>query len=209
MTFQGLGEAGTLLVPSNGTSVYTTKSFAGFVALGSSGNAVSGTLRLLDHPIDDLNNEFPSAKDASVSRELSLTAGSGGAWSSSGAVLTPRTISVQPLASIPRLWRFRNLYRFAGAFLDYEIQIDLTSAGDLTGFDTNDCQFTGQLTQTQTESTYAVRISAWNCGATMFYIENGDYFGRAYATPAPDQRLIVVAVNEPRRIGLSLYLAPR
>lgn len=204
-----LDQSGVLLIGESGPAVYSSREYVGFVTIQKSANTATGALQLLDHPIDDLNNEFPSAKDAGLSKQLSLSSGSSGTWSGSSTTLTPRSVSTPSIASLFRNWRFRNLYRFGGStFLDYSVDIDITTSGEFTGSDTNGCVFTGQMSLGSGSTLYAARINASNCGATNSYIDNYSYDGFGYVSENPTA-LTIVAINSAAHAGLALRLSPR
>jgi hypothetical protein len=116
--------------------------------------------------------------------------------------------SAPNIATIPRNWGFRNLYNFNGVFLDYEARIDIDSAGVLSGFDTNGCNFSGEIASRPTgEPFYAARIIAAGCGATAQYIENAEYRGYAFIEPGPAANQTVLQidiVNRTQQGGLGI-----
>lgn len=204
-----MNQNGQLLADANGRTVYASREYVGFADFQLSGASAIGTLTFLDRPIDDLNNEFPSAKDASLSKQLALNSTSSNGWSGSSALLTKRPTATPALANVAGAWRYRNLYRFDGStFLDYTADLDVSTSGELSGFDTNGCIFTGAITTNSDSGPYSARINASNCGATTRYIDNYSYEGLAYVSENPTA-LNIVTVNTAARHGLAFRLSPR
>lgn len=204
-----MDQIGQVLADTNGRAVYESRQYIGFADFQVVGASATGTLIFLDRPIDDLNNEFPSAKDAGISKPLALSPTTSNGWSGSSALLTKRPTATPVLAAVAGAWRDRNLYRFNGSeFLDYTADLDVSASGELSGFDTNGCVFTGAITTNSESVLYSVRINASNCGATIRYIDNYSYEGLAYVSDDPTA-LNIVTVSTAARQGLALRLFPR
>lgn len=202
-TFNSLGESGEIAI-GDGEAIYVSKPYVGHSLISATSTTVNLNFALMDRPIDDLNNEFPSARDASISRALSLSSSSK-LWTGSGVVLSKSdSTSALAVATMPKSWRLRNLFRFAGQFMDYTAQIDIATDGTLTGYDTNGCQFTGQISDLPT-TMYRIRISASNCGNTSQFIENYTYEGYGWISSSTNA-LQIAATNTSARKGLALYM---
>ena len=187
------------LVTASDELIYFSKQQLGFGAWNYVGTEARATITLLNRPIDDLGNEFPSARTSGTTRALTASA----------IGLNNRTAPA--LTTIPRNWRFANLYRFGANFVDYTVQIDIDSAGVLTGFDTHGCAFAGELRErTDAAPLYDARVVTTGCGATAQFIENTEYKGHAYIEPGPaagQTVLVINAVNPTQQGGLGLALS--
>jgi hypothetical protein len=201
-------ETGELMQGMDGFAVYSTRTSMAYGTWTYTSSDASISLTSLSHPVDDLGNEFPSAKSSNRTEDFRVTQ-SGDNWSGQDLALTPNTRASAPtISSIPGNWRFRNLYRFGSEYLDYEMHIDIDAAGTLSGFDTNDCRFTGSLSELGGGSSlYRIAIQSSQCGATSLYIENHSYTGYGYLRQFDSQpRLAIVAVNSASATGISVDL---
>ncbi len=203
-------ELGEMLVGPDMAAVYfASRSIIGFGRWQSAGQRLTMTMNALPVVVDDLRNDFPAAKTSLNTRNLELEAGPNDSFSGGGTVMSRRAREAPDIATLPRNWHFRNLYRWGAQFLDYEIQIDIDTAGVLSGFDVNGCNFNGQLSPTA-GPLYAVTIFAFNCGATQRCIENANYSGFGYLDRASNpNRLVLFAVDRDLRLGLQLQVVPR
>jgi hypothetical protein len=189
--------------------IYVSKPRLGFGTWSYTSTGASATAALLARSVDSLGNEFPAAHMTTETRMFQLTrSGNAGVWAGGGTILTLDNRSAPNIATIPRNWGFRNLYDFNGVFLDYEVRIDIDSAGVLTGFDTNGCNFTGEITSRPTgEPFYDARVIATGCGATAQFIENAEYRGYAFIEPGPAANQTVLqidVVNRTQQGGLGI-----
>lgn len=184
------------LLSSGEQALYVERERMGSATWDRSSMSAALTMQMLAFAIDDLGNETPSAKASTVTMSIAQNQLS----------LAPQ--SAPPIVSIPRTWEFANLYRFGSDFVDYTAQIDIDSAGVLTGFDTNGCNFLGELkSRTDGVAMYDARIVATNCGNTARFISDGEYQGHAFIDVGG--HMLILTANPAQKLGLYFQLAQR
>jgi len=211
-------EAGEMVIEPNGEAV-----FSGILHLGFGTWRISGSdavlilnqlaLGGLPQPISHSPGAHPPAEQRNIRVQKSMTSTD---WFGDGVRLFSRSTNAPPLATIQRNWQYRDIIPFTtdgSNNIDYSAQIDIDVVGLLTGFDTNGCRFDGQLSErTDGMSIYALNISAFNCGATLRFIEEGQYIGSAWLIPGSNGQqatLILLAINRPQQTGIYFRLTPR
>lgn len=199
-----------LLVGDSGDIVFANgRDVAGFATVSTTAPAITMSITYLTRVVDDLNGGTPGAQPPSLLRTARVTRSSNDTFVGEGLVLSHRPRSAPAIASLSRNWGLRVLYRFGAEFIDYTAQIDIDSAGVLSGFDTNGCQFRGQISTTSF-SLYRVDISATNCGATLRFLPNARYLGYGYLDEnTSPSSLRLIAMEPGPRFGFDLRLYPR
>lgn len=199
-----------LLVGDSGDIVFANeRDVAGFATMSTTASAITIAMTYLTRVVDDLNGGTSGAQPPSSLRTARVTRSTSDTFVGEGLVLSHRPRSAPAIASLPRNWGMRVLYRFGADFVDYTAQIDIDTAGVLSGFDTNGCQFRGQISPT-TISLYRVDITTTNCGATLRFLPNARYLGYGYLDEGTSPgSLRLIAMETGPRFGLTLRLYPR
>ena len=210
---------GAMTVNPDESSLFAGSQFMGFGKWSGDSNTASTHLTMLIR--GGLNEvdvpHSPGAQSAHAERSILVhTRTFPDVWEGEGGSFRPAEVTAPPLNSIPSSWTDMELIPFdhAGDEVNYTVEIDVSTAGELTGFDSNGCTFSGRLTErTDNVHLYDAQISASNCAATDRFIENADYLGHAYLVAGPDpqsqQQLAIVAINTAMERGVILTLLPQ
>lgn len=206
---EATGDSFELFAGSDGNIVFAdNRRVAGLGSTSPGIGSVGVSAAYLTRKTDDLGNGAPGAQPPARQVEFQLREHPTG-YAGDGLRLSRSTDSAPDIASLPRNWQFHNLYRFDSDFIDYTASIDVDSAGVMSGFDTNGCQFRGQISRASA-TLYSMEMVVHNCGATLRFIPNGDYRGYGYViTVGGSTSIRLVGADRGLRQVLALTLFAR
>lgn len=211
-------DGGFMAVESNGDAFFSGQQYMGFGTWARSGNEAAIMLTMLTRGglQEPGISRSPGADPANTERHITVAESSTpDSWIGAGGSFELQKQTLTPLINIPRNWAYQDVIPFdhQGDNVQYSLQIDIDTAGELSGFDSNGCNFTGRLTErTDNVALYDATITATNCGAMSRFIEADTYVGYAYIQPAGNgqpENLIISGIRKTRKVGISLSLFPR